>query len=1143
MIALNRITGAHLKTALAALIVCCISPAALCQVNPVGSLDGDVRDPSSALLTGTQVTLTNVGTNVKRSTTTNDRGVYFFNLLQPGGYHLEAERTGFRRFSQTVTVEAGKKLTVNVAMTVGDIQEKVEVVADAPMIETSTASTSTTVNRRFVAELPMSGRNVMQLSILTAGIVQMINPMDNYGLDNRSSVAYFSSNGASYRMNNFLMDGVPNQHFDTICYMPPADQVQEFNIQTNSFDAEYGHGGGAYVNVTTKSGTNQIHGSLYEYLRNDALNASNFFSKWNGQPRPALRYNQFGGAAGGPIIKNKTFWFFNYEGVRNLTPSNVLTTVPTSLQRQGDFSKTLDASGKLIAIFDPFSTRANPSQPGKFLRTQYPTNVIPASAINPASRNVLDAYIPLPNLPGNANSGTNNYADTLTNKIPMDNFTIRMDHNLGTRHRIFGRESRTNTPNDSPNVIDVGSAVTVLTQNSVGIGDTITLTPATTLVVNVGFTRYDLVSTKKEVDLIKLGFAPGWVNSMQQHKLAQTSNPDMVGYGASGGSRFDIGNQYAFLANMAHYHGRQNMKWGFQTQIRQINSLGSNAPSGAFAFTRAFTQGPDPNTSGSAVGNGIASLLAGTPASGNTTLFPTNSSQTPYYGFYFQDDIRVSSRVSVNLGLRYDLKLPGTERFNNMSRWDFNVSNPIEPAAKAAYAKNPIPELPVDQFKVTGGLRFATPDDRRAANADTNDWGPRIGLTFKLTEKTVLRTGYGIFFDYWSVGDFGQDGFSSSTPMVASLDGVTPLNVYNNPFPDGLLAPPGSSQGLTTLLGTSMQVYPESDRNPYNERWQFGLQREFMRDLSLEVNYVGETAQSLYMGNRTSGSNGEMTRQIKFLPEAQLALGSRLQATVPNPYFGLIPASLTLGRSTISVQNLLSTWSQMGDLTVRRATGARSYYHALQATATKRFSHGFQVLGTYTFSKMIEKVQFQKDSDPAPSKAVGYLWAPHRITITGVFELPFGAGKPLLNQPGFMNKLVGGWQFSMIQTFQSGGALLIPDNLYTGIEPRLPPDQRSVTKWFNTDAFKTLPAFTLRNISTRVPSLLGDAIVNYDLALSKSTKLTERFRLQLRGEAFNAPNRLQLGAPNMTPSSGSYGRITSQANASRSMQLGARLEF
>jgi len=316
-----------------------------------------------------------------------------------------------------------------------------------------------------------------------------------------------------------------------------------------------------------------------------------------------------------------------------------------------------------------------------------------------------------------------------------------------------------------------------------------------------------------------------------------------------------------------------------------------------------------------------------------------------------------------------------------------------------------------------------------------------------------------------------------------------------------------------------------------------------MRDLSLELNYVGETAQSLYMGNRTSGSNGEMTRQLKFLPAEYLALGSRLQATVANPFSGLIPASLTQGRPTISIQNLLSTAAQMGDLTVRRATGARSYYHAFQATATKRFSHGFQALGTYTFSRQIEKVQFLNDSDPAPSKAIGYLWAPHRITLTGVFELPFGAGKPLLNRTGIVNKVAGGWQLSMIQTFQSGGALLIPDVLYTGIDPRLPSEQRSVAKWFNTAAFQTLPAFTLRTISTRVPSLVGDAIVNYDFSLSKMTRITERVRFQLRWEAFNALNRLQLGAPNLSPSSGSYGRITNQANASRSMQLGGRLEF
>jgi len=1143
MIARHDITGVRWMTALAVFMVCGIAPAALCQVNPVGSLDGDVRDSSSALLAGTQVTLTNMGTNVKRSATTNEQGVYFFNVLPPGEYSLEAERAGFRRFSSTLVVEAGRKLTVNIAMTVGDVQEKVEVVADAPMLDVSTASTSTTINRRFVVELPLSGRNVMQLSILTAGVVQLINPQETYGLDNRSAVAYFSSNGASYRMNNFLMDGVPNQHYDTISYMPPVDQVQEFNIQTNSFDAEYGHGGGAYVNVTTKSGTNRIHGSLYEFFRNDALNATNFFSKWAGLSKPAQRYNQFGGAAGGPLVKNRTFWFFNYEGVRNRTPNTVLTTVPTSLQRQGDFSQTFDARGARIAVFDPFSTRSDPNRPGSFLRTQFPGNVMPASSINPVPRNIMAAYIPQSNRPGDANSGTNNYVKTIINEIPMNNFTARMDHNLGSRHRIFGRESRTNTGNLSPNVIDVGTAYTVLIQNSVGIGDTITLTPATTLVLNAGLTRYALTSTKKEVDLVQLGFASAWVRSLQQNKLAQMSNPDMVGVGASGGSRFDKANQFSFLANMSHFRGRQNMKWGFQTQIRQHNSLGSNAPSGVFAFDRAFTQGPDPNTRGSAVGNGIASFLSGTPVSGSTSINVTTSSQTPYYGFYFQDDIRVSSRLTVTLGIRYDLKLPATERFDNMSRWAFGATNPIEAAARAAYARSPIPELSVDQFRVLGGLTFAGPGDRRAAKADTNDWGPRIGLTFRLTEKTVLRAGYGLFYDYWSVGDFGQDGFSSSTPMVTSLNGVTPLNVLSNPFPDGLIQPPGRAQGLTTLLGTNMQVFPDRDRNPYNERWQFGVQRELTKDLRLEVNYVGETAQSLYMGNRGGGSNGEMTRQLRFLPAQYLALGSRLQASVPNPFAGQIPSSLALGRSTISVQNLLSTWSQMGDLTVRRSTGGRTYYHGLQATATKRFSHGFQFLGTYTFSRQIEKVQFLNDSDPAPSKAIGFLWAPHRITGTGVWELPLGAGKRFLNRPGVVNRFVGGWQLSAIQTFQSGSALLLPDVLYTGADPRLSPDQRSVTMWFNTAAFRTLPSFTLRTVSTRLARLQGDAIVNYDLSLSKTTNLTERLRLQLRWEAFNALNRLQLAAPNLNPSSGSYGRVTGQANSARSMQLGVRLEF
>jgi hypothetical protein len=1104
------------------------------QINPTATVEGECRDATGAVVPAVTVTLRNERTGVKATSASNDLGVFRFNLVRPGSYTVEAEKPGFQKLARAVTVEAGQKLGVNLQLTVGETTTQVSVIADAPILETGSASLSTTVNQRFLTELPLSGRNAGQLAWLAAGVIQMTNPQPTLGLDNRTALGYFSANGSSYRMNEFLMDGVPNRHYDTAAYLPPADQVQEINIQTNAFDAEYGHGGGAYVNITTRSGGNDLHFALYEFLRNDALNANNFFSNRSGIGKPTLRFNQFGGYASGRIFKNRTFWFFNYEGVRNRTPTTSLFTVPTEAERAGDFSRSLDASGRMIAIFDPF----NPvTVNGRVTRTAFPGNRMPASSIDPVSRAFLSKFVPAPNRAGDPNSGTNNVARNISAANDLNNYTVRIDHSIGERHRIFGRQSQSKKFEVQPRLVDAGGDHTVdLVQQSVGLGDTIVFHPTTTLALNAGFTRYSLQGNKPTYDLRSLGFADSFVRSLQQSKLPRIMNTDMVLLGAEGGDRYDNGYQYSASAVASHFRGRHNLKAGFQAQIRQNFSIGSNSPSGSFTFDRAFTQGPDPNTRGSAVGSGIASFLLGTPASGLTTFNVSSDHTTPFYGFFLQDDIRVTSRLTVNIGLRYDLKLPSIERHDNLSRWAFGVPSPIEDAARQAYARNPIPELPLSAFRVTGGLTFATPDNRRAARADRNDWSPRIGLAYRLNDRTVLRAGFGLFYDYWSVGDFGQSGFSSETPMLASLDGVRPQNVLRDPFPSGLQLPPGRSQGMSTLLGTAFQIFQDQDRTPYNERWQFGVQRELFAGTRLEVNYTGSTAQSLYVGNRGAGSNGEMSRTLRFLPQQYLALGARLQATVPNPFAGLIPANLPLGRPTISVQNLLQSYPHVSDLVIRRESSGRSYYHGAQATLTKRYSHGFQVLATYTFQRQIERVQFLNDSDPRPSKAIGFLWAPHRVTMAGVWDLPSKARGPL-------GHVFNGWQANTIYTFQSGFALLLPDALATGENPGLPNSERTIDRWFNLAAFRPLPAFTLRSLSTRLATLQGHAINNVDLSINKSFRIGEKPTLQLRWEMFNAFNRAQFGAPNLTPTSGAYGRITSQANAPRSMQAGLRFQF
>lgn len=1108
------------------------------QVRPSGSVEGLVKDSSGAVITSVKVKVTNTETGVGRSTKTNDLGYYTFPILAPGPYRIEAEREGFQTYVQEFRVQTGVTSSVNVTMRLGEVRQVTEVTAVGATVEAASASLSTVISNRQVADLPLAGRNPLQLMRLSPGITQT----SNQGASDMQdvNVAYISSNGANQRMNEFLMDGVPNNISDRVAYIPPVDQVEEFNVQTNTFDAEYGHAGGAIINVVTKTGTNSYHGSVYEFLRNSALDANNFFSNRNGLGKPAFRFNQFGATAGGPIVKNRIFWFANYEGIRVARPTTSVGTVPTALQLRGDFSQTFDKKNAMIQIYDPFSTRVDPANPSKFVRTQFPGNVIPSNLIDPVSRN-MSAFLPQPTSAGDPFTGTNNYSRSIIAVAPMNNVSIRTDVELTPRHHLFGRASREVTNTETPYLVDIGGNVLdKRVQNSIGVGETFTISPTTILDVSAGFTQYTRVMQRPTADMIKLGFPAGFVSQLEEQKVPTLSIADMVGFGAGEGDRYDNTYTWALQANMRHIGGRHSMKWGFQTQIKQSVAIPGSRPSGTYTFNRAFTQGPDPTAKGTAIGDGIASYLLGLPASGYVSSRTSNATSAPYYGFYFQDDIRVSQNLTLNLGARYEILFPATERYDRLNTgFAYGAVNPIAAQAAVNYALNPIPELPVNQFQVLGGLMFPDQGNRRFAKVDKNNWSPRIGLAYRINDKTVLRAGFGLFYTFWWAPYVQQLGFSVDTPYTASIDGITPLNRLSNPFPGGLITPPGASLGLETLLGTGLSFYDQNAKQSYNKRWSFGFQRQLTNDIRAEVNYVGSTGLSLPVGSGTK----EQDRELHYLPQNYLPLGSRLLQTVTNPFFGLLPSSSAIGTKKISVQNLLSTYPEFTSIKATRQTFGTSYYHSLQASLTKNFSHGVQAISSYTFSKSIERIRFLDASDPGLTKMLGDLDRPHRFTLGGVFELPFGPGRKWAVWNGPAGKAIGGWQISVVQIFQSGGALTLPGNVATGIDPRLDPSERSIDGWFNGAAFTVLPAFTPLRLPIHLASLRDDAINNWDLSLVKDTRIHERFQVQFRFEAFNAFNRPQFGDPDLNPSSGAYTRITSQANTPRDVQFGLKLQF
>jgi hypothetical protein len=543
------------------------------------------------------------------------------------------------------------------------------------------------------------------------------------------------------------MDGIPNNVSDRVAYIPSVDDVEEFTVQTNALDAEYGHGGGMFVNVTTKGGTNEFRGTLYEFLRNDKLNANSFFSNSAGSPRPIFRFNQYGFTAGGPIVKNKVFWFFNYEGLRQRTPRAYRFTVPTALQRTGDFSRTFNSSGALFQIADPLTTVSNGS--GSYMRTLFPGNRIPASRINSISANVISRY-PNANLPGDAFTGANNYYSEVPAPYDGENYSIRIDPNI-KRHRLFGRWSHNTGFPGTPTPWDIGEGVGALegnnrAQTSIGLSDAFVVNPSMIITAQAGFTRWTQEGTHPSFDQTTLGFPSSLVSQMQQQIFPQFNNSDMYYIGTSEGQWFEHTNTYSYNFGVTKSAGRHNMKFGFQGQVKQNNSVGANRPGGQYNFDRAFTQ-PNPFVAGNNLGNGIASFLLGYPSAGLLNLRAVTAPQAPFYGWYFQDDFKITPKLTLNLGLRYDLLLGVTERYNqNTFGLDFNVASPIEAAAKAAYAANPIPELSPANFNVKSGLIFATPDNRRNVRAEKTDWQPRIGVAYRILPRTVLRTGFGIFY-------------------------------------------------------------------------------------------------------------------------------------------------------------------------------------------------------------------------------------------------------------------------------------------------------------------------------------------------------------------------------------------------------------
>ena len=1091
------------------------------------------------------VKVRNVANNDTRQTVTNADGRYTFSQIPPGSYELTAESAGFKTYVRRgITLLANQSGEADIAMQLGEVTQQVEVSAAVAQVDTQTANQSVDMGTHTVEELPANMRNPFVLVQATAGVVSVRTGISTAAQDQNQN--RFAMNGGRDESGLILEDGVPSTSGDWggLIISPSVDAVQEMQVIRNSYEAQFGRSGGGVVSLVTKGGTNEYHGTGFEFLQNDKLNANSWANDRVGAKKTVFQSNQFGGNFGGPVWKSKKVYAFgNFEALRQGNASTYSTSVPTALERGGNFSDSFNANGTPSVIFDPFSTTANSS--GGFVRTAFPGNVIPASLFDPIAAKVISMY-PLPNTPGVAFTNANNFfgaGKTVERDNRMD---LRVDWAHSEKYTFFVRVSKAWEKDIVPRYFGNGADSNyddLNPRDQVVIGNT--FVPNPTWVFNVlissGRWREEQDSTSKGMDgtavgypaSLVAGFGAKTIPAFAPSGYGQISNPRFLSFARPVNS---------IQTNGTKEWGAHSIKFGVMLEADQLNDTDVDSPT--FSFNRGLTSGPTAATNSATSGNSIASLLLGTGSSGSSPFNAAVAVQQKYWAFYGQDTWRIGKRLTLNYGLRYELQLPRTERFNRVNWFDFNVPSPIAQQTG----------LPL-----VGGLEFATSDNRGQWITSKKDFAPRIGLSYKVTDKVVFRAGYGIFYlQTAGTGAVTDDGYSLSTPWVSTVggDGIHPAALLSNPFPQGLLLPIGNSAGLLTDLGLGVNAYQRSHPSGYSQNFSADFQIQVGRGSVVELGYAGSTGRKLLWG---FGQNANQ------LPDTLLSQGSALDQQVANPFYGIITNG-TLSGKTVPAQQLMRPFPQFTSVNLSGDTpGASSSFNALIVQFTHQFSSGFSILSTYQFSKAMDNASetqaweigdtYRDYNNRKLDWSISGHDVPQSFVTNLVWELPVGKGKRFgSNMPTVVNAVAGGWEVSSIIRFASG----LPLQFYAAntlsvygysvdrpnIVGNVNATQRTTGQWFNTAAFAQPGTYQIGNAARWLGNVRFEPTHNADMALIKNFQATERFRVQFRAEAFNISNTPQYGRADTTITDGGFGAVTGTTNVGpRTVQLALKVFF
>ncbi len=1140
------------------------------------TLLGSVTDPSGAGVPGAKVIAVNIETSVRSSTETDGEGNYLLAFLAPGRYRLRVEHSGFMAHERSpIELRVSDRVRVDVQLAVGVATQSVTVTEPLPLLETESANLGRVYSARQFTDLPLSHGTPYVVLYLTPGVTTSSGP-EAYahpaGAQIHTAVANIQ--GAPMGSTDFTMDGVPNTQNAVTSWgqganqSPPADIVTEIKIET-AFDASVGHTSGTIVNVNTKSGTNEVHGSAYYNTRRPEWNANSFFNNRSGLPRPVFDYRRWGGSFTGPVWlpriykgKDRTFFAAAFEELKENSPIRYFATVPTAEQLQGDFSGLLRL-GPQYQIYDPAS--AVPAPGGRLSRQPFAGNRIPASRISPIGLNIARLY-PQPNAPGAAD-GTGNFdVGDVATPFRLRNWVFRVDHAVSERQRIFGRfgfSTRDTFPRRPWDQRVYGAAYHG-PNRQFALDHVYSLRPNLILNARYGYNRFAgrRVPDHWGFNVRALGFPEETLAQITEigqilPRIDVSALPP-IGFEAAS---FAISDSHSGFLTLTKQQGKHNLKAGIDARAYRNFNRYYGMAAGYFLFDTAYTRGPLDSSPGSPNGlaQGLAALLLGQPSSGFIDRNTSEAITMTYWAGFLHDNWRVRQGLTVDVGLRWEYEGPLTERFNRAVRgFDPNANLVIRSQALAAYAAKPDPALPVNQFQVRGGVQFAGVGGvpRLFWDRYLGGFHPRIGIALQPHKRLVLRSGFGIFGGfgfrpvYLGAGTQGsiQTGFSQQTPFVASTDGgLTFIGTLARPFPSGLLPASGASLGPNTYLGRGLEFYDPIASAPYSTKWDFNIQVQMPAQTLIEIGYMGNKAIKLMTRREMNGIPLQYLSSSPFRDQETINF---LTAQVPNPFVGLLPGT-GLNGATIARNQLLRPYPHFTSVIIRDHQG-HSWYHALHFRADRRMNRGIGVQFSYTFSKAMEALGYLNAADPRPFRGLSWNDRPHALSLSGIFELPIGRGRAVLGSAGRgLDLLVGGWQAGAIWRAASGTLARWGNVLFAG-NPNdipIPAAQRRVERWFNADAgFERAAArqldYNIRSWPLCLSSIRGGPLNRWDITLAKRFRISESTALEFRTDFLNAFNHPSMfNDPVVTPTDARFGTVVGQTDTPRYVQMGLKLVF